>query len=101
MAEIDNDLVAALRAARGGKPMQFAYLVKGAEGSLLVAKKLSAKEIADAKKAAKAKRTLPNGAGLLTSSSCAGARPPRAARAGRANVMSPGASSWRANASPA
>jgi hypothetical protein len=48
---IDKDLTNALKVARGGKPMQFAFLTKGAEGKLLVGKKVPPKEIADTKKA--------------------------------------------------
>jgi hypothetical protein len=46
----DKDLVAALKTARGGRPMQFAFLPKGSEGKLLVAKKLVPKSVADTKK---------------------------------------------------
>src|SRR5262249_30285376 len=50
-ATIDKDLVTALKAAKGGKPMQFAMLPKGTEGKLLVARKIPPKEIAEQKKA--------------------------------------------------
>src|SRR5262245_18606406 len=47
---IDKELVTVLKTARGGRPMQFAFLPKGAEGKLLVGKKILPKEIADTKK---------------------------------------------------
>jgi hypothetical protein len=47
---IDKDLANALKVARGGKPMQFAFLPKGNEGKLLVGRKIPPKEIADTKK---------------------------------------------------
>src|SRR5262249_4766983 len=49
-ATLDKDLVTALKAARGGKPMQFAYVPKGPEGKLLVGRKVAPKEVADARK---------------------------------------------------
>jgi hypothetical protein len=49
-ATIDKELANALKAARGGKPMQFAFLPKGSEGKLLVDKKVPPKVIADTKK---------------------------------------------------
>ncbi len=49
-ATIDQDLVAALKAARGGKPMRFAFVPKGTGGKLLVAKKVAPKEVAETKK---------------------------------------------------
>ncbi len=48
--EIDKDLLNALKAAKGGTPMQFAFVSKGTEGKLLVGKKVAPKAIADAKK---------------------------------------------------
>src|SRR5262245_9469622 len=49
-ATIDKDLVNALKAARGGKAMQFAFLPKGAEGTLLAGRKIARKQIAHTKK---------------------------------------------------
>src|SRR5215471_2622467 len=49
-ATLDKDLTSTLKAARGGKPMRFAFLPKGSEGKLLVAKKVPAQEIAETKK---------------------------------------------------
>src|SRR5215471_6667325 len=49
-ATLDKDLTTTLKAARGGKPMQFAFLPKGSEGKLLVAKKVPPKQIAETKK---------------------------------------------------
>jgi hypothetical protein len=52
MAEINTALAGALKQARKA-PMHFAYVAKGAEGKLLVArKKIAAKEIAEARKEA-------------------------------------------------
>jgi hypothetical protein len=50
-ATIDKDLTNALKVARGGKPMQFAFLPKGSEGKLLVGKKIQPKQIAETKSA--------------------------------------------------
>ena len=50
-ATIDKNLTNALKLARGGKPMQFAFLPKGSEGKLLAGKKIPPKEIAETKKA--------------------------------------------------
>src|SRR5262249_11630019 len=49
-ATIDKDLTTTLKAARGGKPMQFAFLPKRSEGQLLIGKKILPKQIADTKK---------------------------------------------------
>jgi hypothetical protein len=50
MAQIDTELAAALKQARKA-PMSFAYVAKGAEGKLLVARKRPpAKEVAETKK---------------------------------------------------
>jgi hypothetical protein len=49
-ATIDKDLMSTLKAARGGKPMRFAFFPKGSESKLLVAKKLPPQEIAETKK---------------------------------------------------
>jgi hypothetical protein len=49
-ATLDKDLTTTLKAARGGKPMQFAFLPKGSEGKLLIGKKISPKQIAETKK---------------------------------------------------
>jgi hypothetical protein len=49
-ATLDKDLTTTLKAARGGRPMQFAFLPKGSEGKLLVAKKVPLKQIAETKK---------------------------------------------------
>jgi hypothetical protein len=49
-ATIDKDLTSTLKAARGGKPMRFAFFPKGSESKLLVAKKLPPQEIAETKK---------------------------------------------------
>ena len=49
-ATIDKDLVTALKAAKGGKPMQFAFVTKGGGGKLLVAKKVAPQAAADLKK---------------------------------------------------
>src|SRR5262245_31091729 len=57
-ATIDKDLVTALKAARGGKPMRFAFFPKGAEGKLLVDKKVPAQQIAETKKATGASSVL-------------------------------------------
>ncbi len=48
--EIDKDLVATLKQAKAGRPMQFAFLGKGTGGTLLAAKKLLPADIAEAKK---------------------------------------------------
>jgi hypothetical protein len=48
--EIDKELVTAVKSARGGKPMQFAFVPKGQEGKLLVAKKVTAKQVDGLKK---------------------------------------------------
>jgi hypothetical protein len=50
-ATIDKDLTTTLKAARGGKPMRFAFLPKGGEGKLLVGKKIPPQQIAETKKA--------------------------------------------------
>src|SRR5262245_11501154 len=50
-ATIDKELASTLKAARGGKPMRFAFLPKGSAGKLLVAKKVPPQEIAETKKA--------------------------------------------------
>jgi hypothetical protein len=50
-ATIDKDLHSALKAARGGKLMQFAFFPKGSEGKLLVGKKVPPQQIAETKKA--------------------------------------------------
>lgn len=42
-AEIDKDLVAALKAARAGRPMQFVFVPKGVGGRLVVARKVPPK----------------------------------------------------------
>jgi hypothetical protein len=49
-ATLDKDLTSTLKAARGGRPMRFAFLPKGSEGKLLVAKKVPPQEIAETKK---------------------------------------------------
>ena len=49
-ATIDKDLVTALKTAKGGKAMQFAFVAKGGGGKLLVAKKVAPKDAADLKK---------------------------------------------------
>src|SRR5262245_14925849 len=49
-ATIDKELASTLKAARGGKPMRFAFLPKGSAGKLLVAKKVPPQEIAETKK---------------------------------------------------
>jgi hypothetical protein len=49
-ATLDKDLTTTLKAARGGKPMQFAFLPKGSEGKLLIGKKILPKQIAETKK---------------------------------------------------
>ena len=63
-ATIDKDLTTTLKAARGGKPMRFAFFPKGAEGKLLVGKKIPAQEIAETKKA--------TGAGSVLKGRCVG-----------------------------
>src|SRR5262245_25513265 len=57
-ATIDKDLTTTLMAARGGKPMRFAFLPKGGAGKLLVGKKIPAQQIAEAKKATGASSVL-------------------------------------------
>ena len=49
-ATVDKDLTTTLKAARGGKPMRFAFFPKGGESKLLVAKKVTPKQIAETKK---------------------------------------------------
>lgn len=49
-AELDKELQTAVKAAKGGRPMQFAFVPKGTEGKLVVAKKVSSKQAADLKK---------------------------------------------------
>jgi hypothetical protein len=50
-ATIDKDLTNAVKAARAGKPMQFALFLKGTEGQLLVGKRIPPKQIAETKRA--------------------------------------------------
>ncbi len=50
MPEIDKDLLNTLKQAKGGKPMQFAFLAKGTGGKLLAAKKVMPAAINEAKK---------------------------------------------------
>src|SRR5262245_38900130 len=57
-ATIDKNLVTALKAARGGKLMRFAFLPKGGEGKLLVDKKVPPQQIAETKKATGASSVL-------------------------------------------
>jgi hypothetical protein len=57
-ATIDKDLTTTLKAARGGKPMRFAFLPKGGEGKLLVGKKIPPQQIAETKKATGASSVL-------------------------------------------
>ena len=47
---VDKALETAVKAARGGKPMQFAFFPKGTDGVLLVDKTLPPKTVADKKK---------------------------------------------------
>jgi hypothetical protein len=47
---IDNGLATSLKQARGGKPLRFAFVAKGTEGSLLVAKSIKPKEVAETRK---------------------------------------------------
>ncbi len=47
---IDKDLQAAIKQAKAGRPMRFAYVAKGMEGKLLLGKTITPKETAEAKK---------------------------------------------------
>jgi hypothetical protein len=49
-AALDKDLTNTLKAARGGKPMRFAFFPRGSAGKLLVAKKVPPREVAETKK---------------------------------------------------